>query len=157
MLYKNIKGNFNIEARLSIKKSSAKSLEPDNGFQQSGIIVRNAAGKQENNLMISMGTGGNSIPKYFLKRTINGKTKGLVEKTDSLVGWLRIEKRDTKISVYKRPDENSRWIKMDDYELGWLEDEVQVGFAVMARFAGDGPKQRPDMKAVFSKIQITKL
>jgi hypothetical protein len=155
MIYKEMEGNFSIEARLSITKRSDASREPDNGFQQSGIIIRSAAGKEENYIILSMGTGGSDAPKYFLKRTTAGKTKMLVDKTDSLTGWLRMERQGKRISVYKRPDGSSNWIKVDDYEFDWLKGTIQVGFSIMAKFAGSGPKQRPDMRAVFSKIKIT--
>ncbi len=155
MIYKNMDGDFSIETKLSISKRSNPSLQPDNGFQQCGIIVRSTPGKEENHLIFSMGTGGNDKPKIFLKRTIAGKTKGLVDKTDSLSGWLRIEKRGKLIHVYRKPDKDSEWIKADDYEYEWLKGDVQVGFSIMARFAGDGPRQRPDMKAVFSNIKIS--
>ncbi len=104
-----------------------------------------------------MGTGGNDVPKYFLKTTAAGKTRGLVVKTDGLIGWLRMERRGKKVSVYRREDGDSSWTKVDDYEPDWLKGSVQVGFSIMARFAGDGPKQKPDMRAVFSNIRITGL
>jgi hypothetical protein len=154
MIYKNMKGDFDLETKLSISKRSNFSELPDNGFQQCGIILRSATGKQENNLILSMGTGGNEIPKFFLKRTINGKTKNFVEKTDSLTAWLRIEKRGKQISAFKKQNPNGAWEKIDDYSLDWLSGELQVGFSVMARFTGDGPRQRPDMRAVFSEIKL---
>ena len=100
-----------------------------------------------------MGTGGNEIPKYFLRRTVNGKTKSLVEKTDSMAGWLKIEKRGKQVIAYKKQNRSGEWEKMDGYSLDWLSGELQVGFSVMARFAGDGPKQHPDMRAVFTEIK----
>jgi len=157
MIFQKIEGNFSIEARLFLTKRSNAGFVPDNGFQQSGIIVRSVAGKAENNLILSIGTGGSDVPKYFLKRTNSGRTRGLAEKMDSLSSWLRIERRGKLISAYRRPDESSTWMKVDDYELDWLTGELQTGFSTMARFAGDGPKQHPDMKAVFSNIKIDHL
>ena len=154
MIYKNIKTDFNMEARLFITKRSNSSLVPDIGFQQAGFIVRNATGKGENNLILSMGTGGNELAKYFLRKTNDGNTTGQVGKTDSLTGWLRIEKHGNRITAFRRPDEKSGWIKIDEYSLDWLTGELQVGFSVMARFVGDGPKHHPDMKAIFSNIKI---
>jgi hypothetical protein len=132
-------------------------VEPDNGFQLGGIILRSITGKGENNFIFSLGTGGNSVPKYFLKITTAGKSKTRVNKTDSMSAWLRIEKRGNQIKVLKKPDEASSWIKVEEYTLPWLNDDLEAGFSVMARFAGDGPKQKPDMKAIFSAIKISGL
>jgi hypothetical protein len=62
-----------------------------------------------------------------------------------------------RITAFRRANEKSIWIKVDNYSLDWLNGELQVGFSVMARFAGEGPKQHPDMKAVFSNIKIENL
>ncbi len=157
MIYKQIPGDFSIVVKLSITKRSDPTRSPDNGFQQAGLILRAAAGKEENHIIFSMGSGGNDIPKYFFKTTLNGKTKGLVDKTDSLTGWLRIDRRGKLISVYERPRKDAGWSKLDGYELDWAKDELQAGFSIMARFAGNGPKQRPDIKAIFSNIKIMPL
>jgi hypothetical protein len=154
MIYKNTKGDFDFETKLSISKRSSLLEAPDNGFQQCGIFIRSVNGNGENNLILSMGTGGNEIPKFLLKRTINGKTKNFVEKTCSLTAWLRIEKRGKQISAFKKQSPGSAWEKINDYSFDWLSGELQVGFSVMARFTGDGPKQRPDMRVVFSEIKI---
>ncbi|HTB27300.1 MAG TPA: hypothetical protein VK711_18150, partial [Puia sp.] len=143
MIYKMVNGDFNVEARLSITKRSNSREDPDNGFQQTGIIIRSAAGKNENNFIFSMGTGGNDIPKYFLRRTTDGRTKSQAEKTDRLSGWLRIEKRGKMITAFNRPDEKSPWKKMDEYSSDWLYGDLEVGLSIMARFAGNGPKQHP--------------
>ena len=73
MLYKMTEGNFDIELKLSVSRRTSKSQTPDNGFQQAGIIVRNPETGTENNLIFSMGTGGNEKPKYFLKTTTHGR------------------------------------------------------------------------------------
>ena len=153
MIYKQVNGNFDFELKLSIRKRSDKSQDPDNGFQQAGIIVRNPEGK-ENNLIFSLGTGGNGNPKYFLKRTTDGNTKSLVAKTDGLTGSLKIERRGTHISAFRKSADGDNWSKLDEYELDWLKGDLQAGFSIMARFAGDGPKQHPDMRAAFSEIHF---
>ncbi len=157
MIYKTMKGDFTIEAKVSLKKRGNTSQEPDKGFQQSGIIVRQAGGKDENHIIFSMGTGGSDKPKYFLESTTGGKTKETVNKTNSLTGWLRIVKMGNMISIYSRPDETASWAKVDEYKFDWAAADLQVGFSVMARFAGNGPMQRPDMKAVFSNVKIVGL
>ncbi len=157
MMYKMIKGDFNMEVMLSIKKRSNRSGEPDNGFQQGGIIVRSPGSNHENYLIYALGTGGSDVLKYFLKRTSGSRTKIGVEKTGDLAGWLRIEKKGKRLRVYKRKSESDDWIQVDEYEFDWLKTEMQVGFTVMARFAGTGPKQRPDLEAVFSNLKLEKL
>jgi hypothetical protein len=146
-----------MEAKLSITKRSSKLEDPDNGFQQGGLIVRSAAGSGENYFICSLGTGGSDASKFFLKRTTAGKTKVQVEKAAGLTGWLQIEKKGKSISVYQRQNEHAGWIKSADYDFDWLKMDLQVGFAIMARFAGNGPKQRPDMQCTFSNIRIEKL
>jgi hypothetical protein len=39
-----------------------------------------------------VGTGGNSNPKLFFKRTTDNKSRTVVNKNDNMSGWLRIEK-----------------------------------------------------------------
>ncbi len=58
------------------------------------------------------------------------------------------------LNVYKKEDETGKWAKVDTYEFDWRNTNLQVGFSIMARFAGDGPKQRPDMEAVFTNILL---
>jgi len=157
LLYKNKKGDFNMEAKLVITKRTNPAQEPDNGFQQSGIMIRSADNKMENNIQVSMGTGGSSTPKYFLKNTIDGKTKITVEKTENLSAWLRLEKKDDLVRIYRRTRENDSWVKWNEFKADWLKGELEVGFSVMARFAGDGPKQKPDMQALFSDLHFTDL
>jgi hypothetical protein len=157
MIFKDLQGDFSIEARLCIKKRTNIAEEPDNGFQQAGLIVRDEPKNKENNFIFSLGTGGNSKPKYFIKRTFQGKTKGVPDKIDSLTGWLKMQKVGNQLSLFRKDAENSDWMKVDDYELDWLKDNLQVGFSIMSRFAGDGPKQHPDMKAIFSNVKISRL
>jgi hypothetical protein len=157
MMYKTMSGDFSIEAKMSLRKRSNPSQEPDNGFQQGGIIVRSPEANGENYLICSMGTGGSDVPKYFFKRTTNNRTKMSVIKAGRLTGWLRIVKKGTTLVAYKKTNESDDWIKVDNYESGWPKTDMQVGFAVMARFAGDGPKQHPDVQAIFSNIRFEKL
>jgi hypothetical protein len=157
LLYKNKKGDFDVEAKLVITKRSNPAQEPDNGFQQSGIMIRSAGNKMENSIQLSLGTGGSSTPKYFLKNTIDGKTKITVEKTEGLNAWLRLEKKDDLVRIYRRTGENDPWVKWNEFKADWLKGELEVGFSVMARFAGDGPKQKPDMQALFSDLHFTDL
>jgi hypothetical protein len=154
MLYKSIHGDFNMEARIDLLKRSNRNQNPDNGFQQVGLIVRNPLDDSENNLIFSLGTGGSNTAKYFLKRTLSGKTKGVTDKADGFTGWLRMEHKGNQIVLYKKEMEKDAWQKLEDYQLTWLSEEVQLGFSVMAKFAGDGPKQHPDMKAIITNIKI---
>ncbi len=154
MLYKIIDGNFNIELKLSISKRTNKSQTPDNGFQQAGIIIRSPEKGTEHNLIFSMGTGGNEKPKYFLKTTTQGKTRTMVEKTDEFSGWLKIEKKGKHIAAFRKSNAADSWVKVNEYDLEWLKGTMQAGFSVMARFAGDGPKQHPDIRAIFSEIHF---
>jgi hypothetical protein len=154
MLYKTTAGDFDMETKLSINRRTDKSSPPDNGFQQAGIIVRSAESGAENNLIFSIGTGGNDIPKYFLKTTTRGKTRTTVEKTEKFEGWLKLEKRGNHIRVFFKSNEGGSWVNVNEYHPDWLKGNLQVGFSIMARFAGDGPKQHPDIRAAFSEIHF---
>ncbi len=156
MLYQNISGDFTLETQITITKRSDAKQIPDNGFQQAGIIIRDSAGTSENNVILSMGTGGNSNAKYFLRKTGNAKSKGTVNKIDSMNGWLRFEKRGNTISCYIKNNTGNDWSKITSYNINWLSTTLQAGIMVMARFAGNGPKAQPDMKAIFTKVTITK-
>ncbi|HLA57357.1 MAG TPA: carboxypeptidase-like regulatory domain-containing protein [Puia sp.] len=157
MLYKMTEGNFDIELKLSVSKRTGKSQTPDNGFQQAGIIVRSPETGTENNLIFSMGTGGNEKPKYFLKTTTLGKTRTMVEKTEEFEGRLKIERRGGYFSIFRKSNADGSWVKVNAYDLDWAKGNLQVGFSVMARFAGDGPKQHPDIRAIFSDIHFIHL
>jgi len=154
MLYKMTDGNFDIELKLSIARRTDKSQTPDNGFQQAGIIVRSPDTGTENNLIFSMGTGGNEKPKYFLKTTTKGKTRTMVEKTNEFAGWLKIERRGQHIIAYMKSNTDSHWVKVNEYDLAWLKGNLQTGFSIMSRFAGDAPKQHPDIRATFSEMHF---
>jgi hypothetical protein len=154
MLYKLITGDFDLELKLSVGKRSSKSETPDNGFQQAGIIVRSTETASENNLIFSLGTGGNEKPKYFLKATTQGSTKTTVEKTDAFSRWMKIERRGNQISAFIKSMTDGSWVKLKSYDPDWLKGDLEVGLSIMARFAGDGPKQHPDIRAAFSDIHF---
>ena len=154
MIYKTMDGDFSIEAKLTENKRSNKAEMPENGFQQAGIIVRSTSGIEENNLIVSMGTAGNDRPKFFIKKTTNNKTKTIVDKTDVLTGWIKVERTGNRLTIYKKSNDSDAWFKADEYEAEWLKGTAQAGFSIFARFAGDGPKQHPDIKAVFSNIKM---
>jgi hypothetical protein len=154
MIYKITAGNFDIELKISVNRRTDRLQTPDNGFQQAGIIVRSPGIRFENNLIFSLGTAGNDKPKYFLKTTTQGKTRTMVEKTDEFAGWLKIERRGKHISAFRKSNADSSWLKVNEYDLDWLQGDLQTGFSVMSRFAGDGPKQHPDIRAAFSEIHF---
>jgi hypothetical protein len=129
---------------------------PDRGFQQGGIIVRSVNEEKQNYVLLSVGTGGNPNPKVFFKRTIDNKSRTVVNKNDKMSGWLRIEKTGNKIVAFFKSDNESEFKKIGEYKLEWLNGKVQVGLTAFAAFSGDGPKMRPDIKANFSQLKISK-
>jgi hypothetical protein len=155
MVYKTGSADFDLEAKITLRKQTSRNEEPDNGFQQCGFIVRDSAGRGENNIIFSIGTGGSDRPKYFLKNTSNGKTAGTVEKIDRFSGWMKLEKRKQSISLFWKSDQDDPWTKIKDYALDWLSGDLQYGFSVMSRFPGNGPKQHPDLEAIVSGIKMT--
>jgi hypothetical protein len=156
MLYKEIEGDFIAETRVTLVKSSDGDHMPDRGFQQAGIIVRSVNDGKQNYVLLSVGTGGNPNPKLFFKKTTNSKSRTLVSKKDNMSGWLRIEKAGRKIVAFFKSDNQSDFSKVGEYKQEWLNDKVQLGLAVFAAFSGDGPKMKPDVKASFSQLKISK-
>ena len=156
MLYKEIEGDFVAETRITMVKSSDDAQVPDRGFQQGGIIVRSVNEEKQNYVLLSVGTGGNPNPKLFFKRTIDDKSRTVVNKSDKMSGWLRIEKTGNKILAFVKPGDDREFKKVGEYKLEWLNGKVQVGLTAFAAFSGDGPKMRPDMKANFSQLKISK-
>jgi hypothetical protein len=155
MLYKEMEGDFVVETKIDLVKKSSGDDMPDKGFQQGGIIVRSINEAKENYVFLSVGTGGNANPKIFFKRTIDNKSKTVVNKSETMEGWLRIEKSGNKVVAFFKKDNND-FKKIGEYKLDWLNGKVQLGLAVFAAFSGDGPKMRPDMKANFSQLKISK-
>ena len=156
ILFKEIDGDFIIESKLNITKRSDAETFPDNGFQQSGIIIRSAKDQQENNIILCLGTAGNSNAKIILRKTDNGKSKGPVDKIEAMNGWLRLEKKGSSITALYKTVEQEEWEKITTYQAGWVTGNLQVGVMVMARFAGSGPKMKPDIKATFTQLKINK-
>jgi len=157
MLYKEIAGDFIAETRIDLVKGSDGDHMPDRGFQQGGMIVRSLNEGKQNYVLLSMGTGGNPNPKLFFKRTIDSKSRAVVNKNDNMSGWLRIEKRGDRISTFFKNDNESDFKKIGEHKLEWLKGKLQLGLTAFAAFSGDGPKMKPDIKANFSQIKITTL
>ena len=156
MLYKEIEGDFIAETRIDMVKSSDSDQMPDRGFQQGGIIVRSVNEEKQNYVLLSVGTGGNPNPKLFFKRTTDNRTRTVVNKNDNMSGWLKIEKAGNRIVAFFKVDNDADFKKVGEYKLEWLNGKVQLGLTVFAAFSGDGPKMKPDMKANFSQVKITK-
>ena len=155
MIYMEKQGDFTVEAAVSIKKRSDPQTMPDRGFQQAGIIIRDGHSKEENNIILCLGTGGNSVPKFFLRNTTAGKSKGTTDKIDSMNAWLRLEKKGATIMAYLKAFDSGEWTKINSYTLKWLNGPLQVGLMTMVRFAGNGPQMKPDMKVVFTHFNIS--
>lgn len=156
MLYKEIEGDFSLETSLSLSKKTDSGSFPDNGFQQAGLIIRNGNTKEENNIILNIGTAGNSQPKLKLQKTENGKSKGPVEKGEHIVYWLKLEKKGKQLTAFYKTASEVEWEKITTYNIEFLGEKVQAGVMVMARFAGNGPKAKPDMKAIFTGLKIIK-
>ncbi len=154
MIFREMDSDFIVESRISVVKNSDSAGIPDRGFQQGGIIVRNAGNPKENYVLLSMGTGGNPNPKIFFKRTINNKSRTVVDKKDEMNGWLRIEKSGRKIKAFFKDANATVYKKIGEYHLEWLNGKVQLGLATFATFSGNGPKMKPDMKVMFSQLKI---
>ena len=154
MLYKETKGNFTVTTKINLVKYSDSGGMPDRGFQQAGIIVRNYQHSMENYLLLTTGTGGNPNPKIFFKKTENNKSKTVINKCHSMNSWLKMERKGNTITAFFKEAATSDWVRMGTYELSWLQNRMQLGLAVFARFPGDGPKMQPDMKAMFSQFTI---
>src|SRR5436189_5333151 len=101
MLFKEMNGDFSVQANINITKSNSNEM-PDKGFQQAGIVVRNKNEQKENYVFLSIGTGGNPTPKVSFKKTVENKSKAFAGKADNMNSWLRLEKKGNKlIAFYK--------------------------------------------------------
>ncbi len=154
MMYRETDSNFVIESKINLIKNSDNNNQPDRGFQQAGIIVRSANNTKENYVLLSLGTSGNPNPKIFFKRTIDNKSKTVVNNRDNMKGWLWMEKSGIKIIAFFKEENENDYKKIGEYNLDWLNGKVQFGLETFAAFAGDGPKMKPDMKAIFSQLKI---
>jgi hypothetical protein len=153
MLFKDIHGDFSIGTKINISKSNTVEM-PDKGFQQAGIIIRKKDDQKENYIFLSIGTGGNPTPKVSFKKTSDSKSKTFAEKTESMKGWLRIEKKGNKLIALYKSIGGNEYKKIGEYSGDWLNSEIQIGLAVYAGFPGDGPKMKPDMKAELTQLKI---
>ncbi len=157
LLYRDMDSDFVFEAKINVVKNSDNGTWPDRGFQQAGIVLRSVNDTAENYVFLSIGTGGNPVPKLFFKRTINNKSKTVVDKRETMNGWMRIEKTGNRVVAYFKEDNTAAYKRAGEYNLEWLRGNVQIGLAVFAAFSGDGPKMKPDIKANFSQIKIEAL
>ncbi|MGC4034883.1 MAG: carboxypeptidase-like regulatory domain-containing protein [Chitinophagaceae bacterium] len=153
MLYRETDSDFIVESKIVIVKNSDKAAMPDKGFQQAGIIIRSSGNPKENYVLLSLGTGGNPNPKLFFKRTIDNRSKTVLEKRDNMNGLLRLEKSGKKITAFFEGENENSFRKIGEYNLDWLNGKVQIGLAAFAAFSGDGPKMKPDMRASFSQFK----
>jgi hypothetical protein len=153
-VFKDTSGNFSVECKLQVVKTSNVNEEPDKGFQQGGIMIRADSAKTENYIFIALGTGGNPNPKLFFKRTENSKSKTTVTKAKKLIAFLRLEKKKDDIKAYIRWNENDKWEMVDEYKAKWLKDDVQIGMAAFTDFTGNGPKMHPDASFIFSDVHF---
>jgi len=153
MLFKDMNGDFSIEANISVTKTNSNEM-PDKGFQQAGIIVRKKNEQKENYVFLSIGTGGNPTPKISFKKTTEDKSKTFAEKTDKMSGWLRLEKKGNKVLAFYKSVIDNEYKKIGEYSDVWLNSEIQIGLAVYAGFPGDGPKMKPDMKAELTQLKF---
>jgi len=154
MLFRETDSDFVAESKVNIVKNSNSNESPDRGFQQGGIIVRSSVTPNENYVMLFLGTGGNPNSKLFFKRTIDDKSKTVINRTESMNGWLRIEKAGKKVIAFFKERGQDEYKKIGEYNLEWLDGKLQVGLATFAAFSGDGPKMKPDMKVMFSQLKI---
>ena len=99
LIHKPVKGDFTVITKIRLQKNTDSAAQPDRGFQQAGIMIRSSKDSSENYILLSMGTGGNPKPKVFFKKTIAGKSKTVLEKIDSLTGWLKIVKQGKMVSA----------------------------------------------------------
>ena len=157
LLYRELEGDFVMDAGIRLLKNVDSLTAPDKGFQQAGLMIRNSTDSSENYIFLSAGTGGNPNPKIFFKKTVNGKSKTASVRKDKLEGWLRIEKKGNNIIAYWKDDAEDHWEKIGESNVDWITGKVQVGLAVFASFSGQGPKMHPDMKAEFSKVRIDQM
>ncbi len=157
MLYKEMEGDFIVESKINLSKQSDPATFPDRGFQQAGIMIRCAREGKENYFLLSIGTGGNPNPKLFLNHTVENKTKTIVDKVNTMNGWLKIEIRGNKLLTYYRNENEESFRKKGDFKCEWLTGKIEVGLVVFAAFSGNGPKMKPDLKASYSEIEITRL
>jgi len=154
MLFRETDSDFVAESKINIVRNSNSNELPDRGFQQGGIIVRSSVTPNENYVMLSLGTGGNPNSKLFFKRTIDDKSKTVINKTEGMNGWFRIEKAGKKVIAFFKERSQDEYKKIGEYNLEWLDGKLQVGLATFAAFSGDGPKMKPDMKVMFSQLKI---
>jgi hypothetical protein len=153
-VFKDTSGNFSIECKLQVVKTSNSNQEPDKGFQQGGLMIRADSVATENYIFIALGTGGNPNPKLFFKKTENNKSRSIVTKAKKMMAFLRIEKRETTLKAYIRWNENDEWEILNEYKSAWLKDNVQIGMAAFTDFTGNGPKMHPDASFIFSDVQF---
>ncbi|MES1214734.1 MAG: hypothetical protein ABUT20_04380 [Bacteroidota bacterium] len=154
LLFREMDSDYIVESRINLVKNSDNSSLPDRGFQQAGIIIRSDNGEKENYVFLSLGTGGNPNPKLFFKRTVDNKSKTVVDKKETMIGWMKIEKSGKKIIAYFKEDNETEYKKIGEYNLDWLHGKTQLGLAVFAAFSGEGPKMKPDMKVNFTQLKI---
>lgn len=157
MLYQNIGGDFSFETKIVLSKRTDASALSANGFQQAGVMIRNTGSGDENNVLLSIGTAGNPNLKTIILQTAGGKSKVVSQKEDAISGWLKLERKGKIVTAYKKIQQADEWKVVGSFQLTWMKDTLQIGFAVIARFAGNGPKTKPDLRAIFNNFAIKPL
>jgi hypothetical protein len=153
-LYRNLDQEEAIEALVKISKNSDPTAPPDNGFQQSGIMIRDSSAGSEHHLALTIGTSGGKKLKLILSETRDGKKISETYNLQDPVAWLKIERKGSDVIVSKKLPAEGLWQVIKTYSANWSNPRLQAGLCSSVRFPGDAPKMRPDIRAVYSNIKI---
>jgi|GEM_PF-3710086 len=155
MLYRPIKGNFEVSVDLRARKASDVSVFTDTAFQFGGIILRDPAGERlftsENYVFNVIGNRGSNGLQVESKSTHNGHSS--VQGTDWPSGdvSLKIKRDGAHFILYAKPIEEVSWQQVQEYQRPDLPDGLQLGMIVYSYSKGKGIH---DLNVSFENLKL---
>jgi len=147
LLYRLIRGNFRITAKVEARKNSDLTQAPEGPVVQlGGLMVRNPNPGPENYVFIVVGQDVNDL-SVETKNTVDGLSKYDGPSWGSADAELRICRVGATFNLYKRPIGEAEWVLAQTVERPDLPEIVQVG----PKIYSDG---KPDLQVRYDNLAL---
>jgi hypothetical protein len=152
MIYRNAEGNFFFSSLIRTRKYSDTLTHPtEKAWQLGGIILRDPADEEENNIFIAVGRKDADL--YLeVKSTSNGKSVTNNYRWPSGDAELMIRRETSVFGLYARPyGTKGEWLRISTYYRPDLPNKLQAGVIAYSYSYG---KNLNDFIAYFDEVNI---
>ncbi len=152
-LWKTIKGDFEVTARVRVTRAQDTASAPDAGFQAGGLMIRHSGGSDENNIFFGIGCMGNPNLKIIGQQTLNGNTTVYTTKLPINEIVVRLKRHGSRVELHWLQSKQ-RTVIIREYLVAEWPEEIQVGVAGYTFVPGGGPKRKPDLLIKADKLEF---